>query len=337
MALPMAFALSFLLCIMILQSTAAQASPVYFEEVDSWQPDTRTQEAIDKAHQQIRDEAGLYVCFILGMYNFENEQKYRSLDQERCDGFLFMLPERMEYHSRDFDYEHTGLGFDAADDVWGSSYKLSELDFVQDARPDNLQALRVRAFAERLIQKSNHPNFYWLREIYEEATEEYVLQALLNYSIAMILGLVPVTIYLVYRLLTRKLSIGWKVHFLVAVLLPLILLFAYLPILDSFYEPLESNAYSLMPILGLAYSFCGFLATFLLGQRLLGLSDKPPYWAIFLIYLLAPIALLAAGAAKGAIASAATGGSSGSSGKGSGGDIKGGGGTFGGGGASGGW
>ena len=99
---------------------------------------------------------------------------------------------------------------------------------------------------------------------------------------------------------------------------------------------METTAYAFMPVLGLAYAFCAFLATFFLGQRITGNSDWPPYWAIALIYILAPLAILAAGAARNAVGSM---GSSrgGSGGKGSGQSFKGSGGTFGGGGASGSW
>ena len=317
---------------------SAYAAPIYFEEVSSWEPDEVTVAAIESSHSNIQEHTGLNVCFVLGLYNYQNEETYRALNDSRCDGFLFMLEDRMEYHSRDFDYEHIGLGYDAAKDAWPSHYQFAEMDFVAEPRPENLQARRVEAFTERFIQKENHPWIYWTRELYEEATEDYVLQIVINYSLAMTLGLIPVALYLIYRILTARTGIGWKWHSLVAVLLPLLMLFAYLPVLNSFHEPLKSNAYPMYPILGLAYAFCAFVATFFLGQRITGQSEWPPYWAIFLIYLLAPLALLAAGAAKGAIGNMGSGGgSSGGSGKGSGQDFKGGGGTFGGGGASGGW
>ncbi len=323
--------------LLLISGTPAFSAPIYFEEVESWEPDTTTRQTLERSHAKIQEETGLNVCFILGLYNYQNKEQYQALDEGRCDGFLFMLQDRMEYQSRDLDYEHISMGYDASEDAWPSHYELSELDFVPGPRPENLQSRRIEAFAERLIQKTNHPAIYWIREIYEEATEEYVLQILINYCISMALGLVPVGLYLLYRSFTRNLGIGWKWHFLVAVLLPLILLFIYLPVLNSFHEPMKSNAYPMFPILGLGYAFCAFVATFFLGQRITGVAEWPPYWAIFLIYLLAPLALFAAGAAKGAIGSAASGGGSGGSGKGSGDSFKGSGGTFGGGGASGGW
>lgn len=317
-------------------ASRTSAAPVFFEETESWQPNSSTADAIDSAHQRIQKATGKNVCFILGQYNFQNAENYKSLDQGRCDGFLFIMESRMEYQTREFDYEFIGMGYDAHDDAWPSHYELAEMDFVQGPRPNDFQAKRVDAFANRFIQATNSPTVYWFREVYEEATEEYVLQVVINYSLAMTLGLVPVLLYLVYRILTASLSISWKWHFLAAVLVPLILLFIYLPILNSFHKPMETTAYAFMPVLGLAYAFCAFLATFFLGQRITGNSDWPPYWAIALIYILAPLAILAAGAARNAVGSM---GSSrgGSGGKGSGQSFKGSGGTFGGGGASGSW
>ncbi|MCB1168983.1 MAG: hypothetical protein KDK25_01545 [Leptospiraceae bacterium] len=314
---------------------SVQAIPVYtFHDAG---PSPETHRSLEKVHSSIQQETGQNLCFIFGIYNYEIQEEYTALDNGQCDGFLFFIENRLEYFNRDYDYEGISLGYDSFDDAWPTHYSFASLDFERGPRPPDLRGRMALAFADRFIQKENHPAIYWLRDLWEEATEDYILQAAIAYTMAMLLGLIPVLVFLIYRFLTRNLTIGWRIHFLMAVIIPLMLLFSVMGIMS--WMDAKSNYPVFLPLLlGMAYAFCGFVATFLLGQRIMGDSDWPPYWGILLIYILAPLAVLAAGAAKGAVGSLSSGNSrSGGGSSNSGGGIKPGGGTFGGGGASGGW
>ncbi|MCB1137600.1 MAG: hypothetical protein KDK23_02550 [Leptospiraceae bacterium] len=325
-----------LLCLAFACSISSiSAVPIYTYHEAA--PGPATLKSLETAHRTIQQETGQNICFVFGIYNYEIQEEYLQLDNGQCDGFLFFVENRMDYHGRDFDYEGIGLGYDSFDDAWPTHYSLASLQFERGPPPDNLRGRMALAFADRFIQKENHAAIYWIRDLWEEATEDYILQVAIAYAMAMVLGLIPVLVYLFYRFLTRGLSISWRIHFLLAVVIPLMLLFAVIGIMS--WMDAKSNYPIFFPLLlGMAYAFCGFVATFLLGQRIMGVSDWPPYWGILLIYILAPLAVLAAGAAKGAAGSLASGNSgSGGGSRGSGGGIKPGGGTFGGGGASGGW
>ncbi|MCB1302722.1 MAG: hypothetical protein KDK37_00500 [Leptospiraceae bacterium] len=288
-----------------------------------------------ETRERIRSATGQSICFVLGDPNYQEFKEVSSEATQGCDGFLFLGGEVIEFQDKEFSYEFISMGYEAMDDANPRKLDWSTLDFERNPVNPPLPAL-VNAFADRYIQRINHPYLYEIRDLYEEATADYVLEFALKYFLSLLIGLVPVGIYLLYRFATTNADISWRWHFVLAPVLPLILLFGYMFVLNLFPRG-QVPGIAYLPMLGCAYAFLGFLATFFLGQRLTGASDFPPYWGIALLYLLAPLAILAAAGAKGAIANAGqgSGGSRGSGSGSSGGDFKGGGGDFGGGGASG--